>query len=285
VYSGDTLYAPSTSAVLSATDQIAPVAITLASNTTSALAGQTVTFTATVSGAISAGAAPTGTVSFYLSGGTLLGTAPLAGGVASYVAQNLADGNETVYAVYSGDSNFATVTSNNIAVTLGDYSVALASPSLSLNPGATGQVPATLTMSFSGTVAFSCVPPTGVSITCTFNPASLTANGTTTLTVTAGASSAQLTKSAVFPQGRLLAGGFSLAAVCCFLPLGRRRRRISLLSVLLLLSVGLNIGCSGGTSSTSSATAPQTTSLTIHTVGTEGTNTVAHDYTVQLTVQ
>jgi trimeric autotransporter adhesin len=286
VYSGDTLYAPSTSAVLSATDQIAPVAITLASNTTSAFAGQTVTFTATVAGATSAGAVPTGTVSFYLSGGTLLGTAPLAGGVASYAAQSLADGNETVYAVYSGDSNFATVTSSNIAVTLGDYSVALASSSLSLNSGATGQVTATLTMGFPGTVAFSCVPPSGVSITCTFNPASLTANGTTTLTVTAGASSARLTSPAVFTQRRLLAGGFSLAAVCFFLPLRRRRRRISLLAAFLLLSAGLNVGCGGGnTSGPSSASTPQTSTLTIHTLGTEGTNTVAHDYTVQLTVQ
>jgi sarcosine oxidase gamma subunit len=285
VYSGDNLYAPSTSATLAATDQIAPAAITLASNTTSALAGQTVTFTATVSGATSVGAAPTGTVFFYLSGGTLLGTAPLAGGFASYTAQNLADGNETVYAVYSGDSNFANVTSNSIAVTLGDYSVALGSPSLTLNSGATGQVAATLTMGFSGTVAFSCVPPTGVSITCTFNPASLTASGTTTLTVTAGASSAQLTSPAVFSQRQLLAGGFSLAALCCFLPLGRRRRRISLLAAILLLAAGLNIGCGGNTSSAISAPTPETSSLTIHTVGTEGTNTVAHDYTVQLTIQ
>jgi hypothetical protein len=130
------------------------------------------------------------------------------------------------------------------------------------------------------------VPPSGVSITCTFNPASLTASGTTTLTVTAGASSAQLSSPAVFTQRRLLAGGFSLAAVCCFLPLRCRRRRISLLAALLLLSVGLNAGCAGGnTSSSSSAPAPQTSTLTIHTTGTEGTNTVAHDYTVQLTIQ
>jgi hypothetical protein len=285
VYSGDTLYATSTSAILSATDQIAPAAITLASSTTSALAGENVTFTATVTGATSAGTTPTGTVSFYLSNGTLLGTATLAGGAASYSTQNLADGNETVYAVYSGDSNFATVTSNNIAMTLGDYSVALASTSLTLNSGATGQVAAALTMGFSGTVAFSCVAPTGVSITCAFNPASLTASGTTTLSVTAGTSSAQLTSPAVFSQRRLLAGGFSLAAVCCFLPLRRRRRRISLLAALLLLVAGLNIGCGDKTSSPTSASTPQTGSLTIHTLGTEGANTVAHDYTVQLTIQ
>ncbi|MCC7175782.1 MAG: Ig-like domain repeat protein [Bryobacterales bacterium] len=64
---------------------------------------QSVTFTATVSGA---GGTPTGTVQF-LDGVTALGTAGLSNGIAQLSTTFLAPGSHTITAVYSGDAGFA----------------------------------------------------------------------------------------------------------------------------------------------------------------------------------
>ena len=69
------------------------------------IAGQAVTFTATVSGA-----APTGIVTFY-DGASILGTGTLAGGVATLITSALGAGSHVITATYSGDAANAQSTS------------------------------------------------------------------------------------------------------------------------------------------------------------------------------
>jgi hypothetical protein len=115
VYGGDTNFSGSTSPVISEL-VTAPIATTTALTSTpnpSGL-GKPVTLTATVTKP-SGPAAPTGAVSFYL--GTpngshnFVGTATLTSGQATFVTSSLPAGTDSLYAVYGGDTNFATSTS------------------------------------------------------------------------------------------------------------------------------------------------------------------------------
>jgi hypothetical protein len=108
VYSGDANFAGSSQSL---TEQVnapaAPQATTtaLASSLNPAVAGQSVTFTATVLGP--AGAVPTGTVTF-MDGSTVLGTATVGtDGTARITTSFAAAGGHVITAVYSGDANFA----------------------------------------------------------------------------------------------------------------------------------------------------------------------------------
>lgn len=84
---------------------------TLTSSTNPALAGQPVTFTATVSPVPPATGTPTGNVTF-LDGSTSLGTVALGtGGTASLIVSNLTPGNHSISASYGGSTSFAGSTS------------------------------------------------------------------------------------------------------------------------------------------------------------------------------
>src|SRR5207248_1440323 len=72
--------------------------------------GQDVTFTATVAPVAPVAGTPTGTANLF-DGATLLGTAPLSNGVATFTTSALAVGSHDVTAVYSGDTNFTASTS------------------------------------------------------------------------------------------------------------------------------------------------------------------------------
>jgi hypothetical protein len=107
-YAGDALYAPSTSASLALDVATAATTTTITvSPAPTALVGQPVTFTAQV---VSSAGTPTGTVTFK-EGSTMLGSAPLAAGVATLTTSSLALGSHTVSAVYGGAANFASSTS------------------------------------------------------------------------------------------------------------------------------------------------------------------------------
>lgn len=77
--------------------------------------GTNVTFTATVTPNIGTGT-PTGSVSFF-DGALLIGTVPLTGGVGSFL-NALTVGSHTITAVYNGDTDYSTSTSNSIAQTV-----------------------------------------------------------------------------------------------------------------------------------------------------------------------
>jgi hypothetical protein len=118
--------------------------------------GQSVTFTATVTGS---GGTPTGTVTFK-QGFTVLGTANLSGGVATFATSAFNVGQLNYTAAYSGDASFAASTSSPITQTVTKASTTTAVSS-SLNPSPIGtlvtftaQVTASTGASTSGSVTF-----------------------------------------------------------------------------------------------------------------------------------
>ena len=101
-YSGDPSFMPSSGGVKQTVNK-ATTTTALTSSPNPSSSGQTVTFTATVSGQY--GGAPTGLISFKMNG-TVIGTAQLSGGVAQFQTSTLAKGQHQVVAAYPGDSNF-----------------------------------------------------------------------------------------------------------------------------------------------------------------------------------
>jgi sugar lactone lactonase YvrE len=118
-YSGDSNYSASTSSPLTLVVSSKPVAVvTLATSASSSNQGQSVTFTATVS-AFSGTTQPTGSVTFTDFTHTLGSAVPLNGsGVATFSTSALPVGANTIYAVYSGDSNFPANTSAGSSITV-----------------------------------------------------------------------------------------------------------------------------------------------------------------------
>ena len=111
VYSGDSNFMTSTSAALTQTVKQAGTTTSVVSSVNPSVAGQAVTFTATVSPVSPGSGTPTGTAKF-MDGSTTLGTAALGGGTASFTTSALAVGTHSIKVVYSGDGNFKTSTSS-----------------------------------------------------------------------------------------------------------------------------------------------------------------------------
>jgi len=128
---------------------------TLTSSANPSALGQSVTFTATVSAVAPGAGTPTGILNF-LDGGTLLGTGPLSGGVATFSTSALALGNHTIHTSYAGDANFTGsfvgLTGNPQVVNKVSSATAVTS---SLNPAAVGQ-----SITFTATVS-AVAPGTG----------------------------------------------------------------------------------------------------------------------------
>jgi Bacterial Ig-like domain (group 3) len=123
---------------------------TLTSSPNPSLAGQGVTFTATVSGST-----PIGTVTFK-DGATPLGTGPLNGsGVATFTTAALTAGSHAVTAAYGGDASNGSSASSVLTQTVGQAATT-ASVTSSVNPSAPGQP-----VTFTATVASPGGTPTG----------------------------------------------------------------------------------------------------------------------------
>jgi hypothetical protein len=146
VYSGDTNYSGSTSAVLLQTVSQASSSTTVTSSLNPSVFGQTVTFTETVSAVAPGAGTPTGTVSF-VDGSTTLATVALNSGNATFSTSSLSAGTHTITVSYSGDTNFTGSTSSNLlqTVTQDSSSTTLTS---SINPSVFGQ-----TVTFTATVS------------------------------------------------------------------------------------------------------------------------------------
>jgi hypothetical protein len=115
MYSGDANNAPSTSPVLNQLVNAPTGGATttaLSSSINPSQLGQSVTFTATVSGS-----SPTGSVQFF-NGIASLGNASLSGGVATLSTSSLTAGMHSITAVYSGDANDMTSTSPAVIQTV-----------------------------------------------------------------------------------------------------------------------------------------------------------------------
>jgi hypothetical protein len=112
-YSGNDFYSSSTSGAMTIgvyNDQLASSSITLQASTTTPQYQTSVTLTAAVSPS-----SATGTVTFY-NAGTNIGSAAVNGGAASLTTSFAAGGTATLHAVYSGDYNYLSSTSNSLAM-------------------------------------------------------------------------------------------------------------------------------------------------------------------------
>ena len=105
-YSGDGGYSPSTSNPLTQVVVQPTTTTTVSSSAPTSVSGRSVTFTATVTPAVSNKGTPTGTVNFY-DGSTMLGTATLdANGQATWTTAELPVGSNSISAIYGGDDTF-----------------------------------------------------------------------------------------------------------------------------------------------------------------------------------
>ncbi len=109
-YAGDANNAAATSAALSHTVALAQPTVALTGAASSSTLGQSVAFTATLTGA----ASPTGSVTI-LDGATTLGTATLSSNTATFTTSALAVGTHSLTAQYAGDANNAAATSAALA--------------------------------------------------------------------------------------------------------------------------------------------------------------------------
>ncbi len=194
VYSGNTNFITSTSSALSQTVNKATTTTTLTSSTggQSITPGTLVTFTATVNPA-----AATGTVSFY-DNGTLItsGTVTVTAGIASFGTTTLGAGTNNITAIYSGDTNYLTSTSNAVLQPVTNASVTISVTSSSPTSTYGNSV------TFTATVAGNGAIPTG---TVTFKDGSTSlGNGT----LSAGSPDV-----ATFATSSLSTGAHSITAV------------------------------------------------------------------------
>jgi uncharacterized protein (TIGR03437 family) len=154
-YSGDTNYQLSSATIGESVSKLSDSLVVTASAPLAAY-GQAVTFTAQVKTQTVTGvASPTGTVQFF--GGCLcgiyggfviqstIGAAPLSGGVATFTVASLPPGALQVVATYGGDSNWVTVTSPPVALSISKASTTTAWTSLGTDPQS-GNLVATATV-------------------------------------------------------------------------------------------------------------------------------------------
>ncbi|HKW99167.1 MAG TPA: PASTA domain-containing protein [Bryobacteraceae bacterium] len=138
--------------IFGAPGALTPTTTALTSSLNPAAFGQSVTFTATVSGA-----SPTGTVQFYFGATPLGAPVTLVAGTASFTTSSLPIGTDSITAIYSGDANNTTSTSPllNETITGGASTTTLAASASTVVVGHPVTFTATVTGSKpSGTVEF-----------------------------------------------------------------------------------------------------------------------------------
>ncbi|HEY6946509.1 MAG TPA: Ig-like domain repeat protein [Candidatus Acidoferrum sp.] len=135
VYNSNGNFAGSTSAALTETVNQLTTTTTLASSVNPALAGQAVTFTATVQAG--AGNSPVGAVTF-LDGSTTLGSTAVINNSAQLTIATLAPGSHSITAAYGGSTDFAASTSSALTETVNQSSTTTTLVS-NLNPATFGQ--------------------------------------------------------------------------------------------------------------------------------------------------
>jgi hypothetical protein len=177
VYSGDSNFA-GTSAGLYQVINKAATSTNLSSNLNPSTYGQAVSFTATVTSSL--GAPANGELVTFRMGSTVLGTATLTGGAATFTTSTLGAGIRNVKAIYNGDSSLSPSTSPAVSETIRKATTTTAITS-SQNPSAVGQS-VTFTVTVAGQYGGT---PTGT-ITFTDNGVSVgtapLSGGTATLT-------------------------------------------------------------------------------------------------------
>jgi hypothetical protein len=187
----------------------------------------------------------------FLSGG-LNNTTGFAQGTATMQVV-LPDGIDSITAQYLADTNYTASTSSAITVTVApDFNLAFTGTAGSVMnivaPGSSGTLTLTVTGSagYNGTVNFTkCTGLPQYSV-CTFNPASVTGSGSTTLTVTTTAAHSSRKSGSTYLWAAF--AGFPIAGLFFFGAFRRRRGWIAALSLITLAVALTSVGCGGGSS-------------------------------------
>ncbi len=249
------------------------------------LVSDLVTFTATVTSP--SGGTPSGTVTF-LDGTAQLGSGTLSGGTATFTTSALSAGNHAITVSYSGDQNFAPVTSAPLAQMVESFSISNSSTGSS-----------SVTVSPGGQASFALVampPSTGAALT--FAVAGLPPGATATFspsTVAVGTGATNVTLTVTLPNTTaMLFNGIPLRRSTLpillglmLLPIGGRLRRASrqgfrfICLCLVMFGVTAFISGCAGSSSTQSTPHPQAYPLTV--IASSGS--LAQSITLTLNVQ
>ncbi len=290
-YNGDSTYLPSLSAAIPLQAEPVPTTLSLTANPTTINQFKPVALTATLAPNTAQNHNATGTVTFK-SGTTVLGAASIAAGVATLTTTTLPAGIDSVTASYAGDDNFAPSTSApvTVAVTLVDFTVSLANPTVSLEAQHHTTTPLTLTSlnGFTDSIAIAYGKlPTFVTCLPTPTPAPLAANGATSISLYLDTDAVlgfarNTTPSApahpVLPPATL---ALSLVAGLATLRKGRSRMHLLLLTALAIpLTLALT-GC-GEIILPPSATLPGSYAIPITATG--AATGITHSVNLTLTV-
>lgn len=156
-----------------------PALSAIGSSMNPSLASNAVTFTASVT---ATAGTPTGSIAFF-DGSTQLGSAALSAESASFTTSSLAAGSHPITAVYSGDTNFATLTSAVLTQTVESYTIGIpigGSSSATVSPG--GQANFVLAVTPPGVGAALTFTVTGLpaGATATFSPSTVPADSAAT---------------------------------------------------------------------------------------------------------
>ena len=275
VYGGDANYNGVTSTAVTQAVNKAATTVTVVSSLNPAPSGSSITFTATVTMGAS------GTVQF-LDATTVLGTATVSGGAASFSTTTLSARTHSITAVYSGDANYSRATSSVVSQVVQiagapppPFTVASTTGPQSIPPGASASYTITVAGTFTNVVTFTAtnLPPGS---TYSFAPTSVTptpAGATSTFTISVPKQSATLHGASKTP--------FVLGVL--LLPLALLRRTRARPRLLLWLLIGLtSLGTISGCGTGGYFNQPQQTYVIIITA--TGGN-AAYSTTVSLTVQ
>lgn len=284
-------YTSASSSVMLTVNQAMP-GITLTSTANPSTQGQPVTFTATLTAP--AGTTPTGTITFW-DGATQLGSGTVMAGVVTLTTSSLALGAHSITAQYSGDANFASVTSTAVAQAVIQFSIGTASGGSSTGSGVPGgfvTYQLTVTPPSNSSVTFTVTGlPAGY--TATFNPTTVPAgagptNVTLTIQIPSQVSAAQVPARPGSSSHLPIALGLLLLPLLGIGRSGRRLSRSLLLALLAVAGLAATLGLSGCSHNFSSFNStnnnpppPGSYSLTV--TATAGTQT--QSTTVTLNVQ
>jgi hypothetical protein len=277
-YAGDSADGASTSSAVSVQvsgAQLPSTAVTLVASPASAVSGQAISLTASVTPA-----SATGTISF-TDGSAAVGSATLTSGKGTLSVSTLAAGTHSLTAAYGGDAADSPGSSNTVTVTITaptsgpspDYGLTLSSSTLAMSQGTSGSLTVSVAPQngFSASLSFACSGlPSGWG--CSFAPATVSGGApqNTKMTVSATTSSWSMPT----PSGLVLAL-VSPLPLFWFGLAGKSRR-----TLLFLFALALT-GC--GTSSNS--TQPQAQSSTYNvTVTASGASAPTHTQTFTLTM-
>ncbi len=260
-YSGDTDYASSSDALLQ-TVLVFPTTTSVTTSNAAITQGATVTLTAQVTSTHSGAPGLTGTVQFSSaitaqgSDNYLGAPVTVTNGQAQLTTTSIPAGTQLIFALYSGDPNYATSNAYTAEVVTGapDFNITFAPATVNVSaPGSSATTVLTVnaTNGFTASVNFTGCTNLPSESTCSFSPATVTGSGTTMLTVTTTAPSALL------PLGRHMDfGGWRtttgairvilLCAVLLALAIQARRRRWNLTSAVLTFTLLIGIAACGG---------------------------------------